>query len=255
MTELRFHTLLLYGFVALAVVSFIALFFVTAPYGRHAKGTKGPTINSTLGWVLMESPSALVFALCYMLGEHRASLSSVAFLLLWEAHYVHRAFIFPFRRRGGEREMGLSVAASAFFFTATNGYLNGRYLFTFAPAYLSSPEWVKDPRFIVGALLFVTGFAINQWADHVLFNLRRPGETGYKIPRGGLYELVSCPNYLGELIEWSGWALLTWSLPGLVFAIWTAANLVPRAIAHHRWYKGKFADYPPERRAVIPFVC
>jgi len=43
-----------------------------------------------------------------------------------------------------------------------------------------------------------------------------------------------------------------WSLPALSFAIWTAANLGPRARTHHRWYQQTFADYPPERRALIP---
>jgi hypothetical protein len=38
------------------------------------------------------------------------------------------------------------------------------------------------------------------------------------------------------------------------FALFTAANLAPRALANHRWYHEKFADYPPERRRLIPFI-
>lgn len=30
--------------------------------------------------------------------------------------------------------------------------------------------------------------------------------------------------------------------------------LGPRAMAHHRYYKDKFEDYPSTRRAVIPFI-
>lgn len=255
MDEARFYELLLLVFAALAALTFPALFFITAPYGRHLQASaKGLTIHSTLGWVLMEAPSSIGFALCYLLGDRKTEVTSIVFLLLWEAHYFHRAFIFPFRRRGGQRDMPLYVAASAFFFTLGNSYLNGRYLFSFAPAHLTSGGWTQDPRFYAGIALFVAGYAINQWADHVLFNLRKPGETGYKIPRGGLYELVSCPNYLGELIEWSGWALLTWSPAGLLFALWTAANLMPRARAHHRWYKERFPEYPAGRRAMIPFL-
>ena len=153
--------------------------------------------------------------------------------------------------------MPLVVAALAFVFNVINGYLNGRWLFTpglFDPPHLASGGWLADPRFWIGALLFVTGYAINQHSDQVLFSLRRPGETGYEIPRGGLYRFVSCPSYTGEMIEWLGWAILAWSPAGLAFFVWTTANLLPRAITHHRWYQEKFPDYPRERKAIIPFV-
>ena len=72
------------------------------------------------------------------------------------------------------------------------------------------------------------------------------------IPNAFLYRYVSSPNYLGEIIEWLGWAILTWSVSGVVFLIWVIANLFPRAIAHHNWYKNKFKDYPKNRKAIIP---
>jgi steroid 5-alpha-reductase/3-oxo-5-alpha-steroid 4-dehydrogenase 1 len=56
------------------------------------------------------------------------------------------------------------------------------------------------------------------------------------------------------MIQWCGWALLTWSGPGLAFALFTAANLAPRARSSHLWYRKTFADYPKERRALIPYV-
>jgi protein-S-isoprenylcysteine O-methyltransferase Ste14 len=114
--------------------------------------------------------------------------------------------------------------------------------------------WLRDPRFIAGVVSFVVGMTINLDADRRLFALRAPGETGYRIPRGGLYELVSSPNYFGEIVEWSGWALASFSLGGLAFAVFTFANLAPRAIANHAWYRERFPDYPPERRALVPGV-
>lgn len=251
MTEATFYDWLLIGFAVVAALTFPFLFFVTAPYGRHTREGWGPKINATLGWVLMEWPSPVLFAVCFALGDRPVSVASILFLVLWEAHYVHRAFIFPFRRRGGQKDMPLSIAASGFLFNVINGYLNGRYLFQFGPDY---EAWTTDPRLYIGAALFILGYAINQHADHVLFNLRKPGETGYKIPRGGLYRFVSSPNYFGEIVEWFGFALLTWSPAALVFALWTTANLLPRAISHHRWYKERFPDYPPERKAIVPLV-
>ncbi|MEO5731317.1 MAG: 3-oxo-5-alpha-steroid 4-dehydrogenase [Byssovorax sp.] len=144
------------------------------------------------------------------------------------------------------------IALLAIVFNLMNGYLNGRWLNTLSPPYPSS--WLTDPRFLVGVTLFVAGYLINRKSDEILRRLRAPGEAGYKIPVGGLYRWVSSPNYFGEMIEWTGFAVATWSLPGLAFALWTAANLAPRAISHHRWYRDRFPDYPAERRALIPYL-
>jgi len=61
-------------------------------------------------------------------------------------------------------------------------------------------------------------------------------------------------DYLGEIVEWTGWAVATWSLAGLAFALYTAANLAPRALSHHAWYRARFPEYPPSRRALVPFL-
>jgi protein-S-isoprenylcysteine O-methyltransferase Ste14 len=103
-------------------------------------------------------------------------------------------------------------------------------------------------------LLFAAGYIINRQSDGILRGLRRPGESGYKVTDRGFYRWVSCPNYLGEVVIWLGWALATWSPAGLVFAAWTVANLVPRAKANHAWYRANFPDYPPNRKALVPGI-
>jgi 3-oxo-5-alpha-steroid 4-dehydrogenase 1 len=138
-------------------------------------------------------------------------------------------------------------------FNAANGYLNGMFLSHWAD-HLYDMHWLADPRFIAGLALFATGFAIAKQSDAILRNLRKPGEHGYKIPQGGMYRFVSCPNYFGELLQWTGFAIASWSLPGLAFVAFTAANLVPRAITSHRWYRENFADYPKSRKVIFPFL-
>lgn len=249
--EREVYSWLLLAWASIAACVFIALQFLTAPYGRHARPGWGPTIHRTAGWVIMESPAVIVFLACFLVSGRRDPVSLV-FLLLWLLHYAWRAFIYPFRLRGGQLRMPLSVVAMAFGFNVMNGYLQGRGIFTFGPA--RGVAWFADPRFMVGALLFLGGYALNQQSDIILRGLRAPGESGYRIPYGGAYRLVSCPNYFGELVEWLGWAMLTWSPAGLVFFLWTAANLVPRARSHHRWYLERFPEYPRERKAVIPWL-
>jgi steroid 5-alpha reductase family enzyme len=113
---------------------------------------------------------------------------------------------------------------------------------------------LSHPRTIIGVFIFVVGFIINRWSDRILRSLRTHPGDDYQVPYGGLFRWVSCPNYLGEIIEWTGWAIATWSLPGLSFAIWTVANLAPRARAHHAWYQAHFQDYPARRKALIPGI-
>jgi protein-S-isoprenylcysteine O-methyltransferase Ste14 len=144
------------------------------------------------------------------------------------------------------------VVGTGLIFNGTNGYLNGHYLFSLSGG--SPLAWLADPRFIAGLALFLGGFVVNRGADHTLRQLRQPGETSYAIPYGGLYRWVSCPNYLGEIVVWCGWAIATWSPAGLSFAIWTAANLIPRARSHHRWYLENFVNYPTERRRLVPGI-
>ncbi len=240
------------GWSAIAAAIFAGLFFFTAPYGRHARRSWGPVLGDTIGWILMESPAPVVFGVLFAFGPARIAPTSVVFLCLWEAHYVHRAFIYPFTLRGTEKRMSLAVVVSGFCFNGVNAWINGIYLFHLAePRPLS---WLVDPRFLAGLLLFVAGFVLNRWSDTLLRSLRKPGESVYRIPRGGAFRLVSCPNYLGEIVEWAGWAALTWSIAGASFAAWTLANLVPRARANQSWYRRTFADYPAERRALVPFV-
>ena len=146
--------------------------------------------------------------------------------------------------------MPLSIALSGIFFNLMNAWLNGYYIFTLSGGY--PDQWLYDPRFITGTGIFIAGFIINRHADYTLAKLRKSDETSYKIPYGGLYNLISCPNYFGEILIWTGWALATWSLAGLSFALWTVANLAPRAMSHHTWYHQQFPDYPAGRKALIP---
>lgn len=252
MDERQFHGyLILAGFISAAVV-FTILFFVNAPYGRHTRQGWGAVISNHFGWFLMEAPSSILFAVYFFTGSAPKNLPLVLFFMMYEAHYIHRGLIFPWMIRDGKKNMPLAVAFMGLFFNIGNTYANGRYLFELSGGYPDG--WVFSPQFLIGLSIFVTGFIINRWADASLRSLRKPGESGYHIPQGGLFNLVSCPNYLGEILEWTGWAIATWSLAGLAFAVWTFANLAPRAHSHHAWYQKKFPGYPASRRALIPGI-
>ena len=247
-----YFNIFVYVWIALALIVFPINLKITAPYGRHTKKSWGPLIANKLGWILMEVPALTVFVYFFLTGTASKNLISWIFFGFWTLHYVNRTLIFPFRIKTKGKKMPLMIIFSAIFFNLINGFINGYYLGSIGNYDVSC--WLIDPRFIIGILLFIIGLVINWQSDYILINIRKPGETGYKIPKGGLFKYISCPNHFGEIIEWFGFALMTWSLPALAFAIWTAANLIPRTLKHHEWYHQKFSDYPKERKAVIPFV-
>jgi protein-S-isoprenylcysteine O-methyltransferase Ste14 len=246
------ETVYVWGVAALfaaAPVVFASLLFVAARYGRHGDERWGPTISARAGWIVMELPSPLAFLWFYGRGEHATDPLPLLFATLFLLHYGQRAFIFPLLMRARGRRNPVVTIALSFGFNALNGSLNGWAVGSLDREWM---VWLSDPRLWSGLILFAAGMTLNLHSDAVLRRLRGPGETGYRIPRGGFYRFVSCPNYLGEIVEWVGWALATWTAAGAAFAVFTAGNLAPRAAAHHRWYRERFADYPPERRAWLP---
>jgi protein-S-isoprenylcysteine O-methyltransferase Ste14 len=236
--------------IALAVVTFVALRFITAPYGRYVRDGWGVTVPARAGWLVMESVSPLLFAVVFWSGPRRTDQVPLVLFAMWQSHYLYRAFVYPFLLRGGSR-MPVTVVLLAIAFNLLNATVNA-YWIGWLGRYPDS--WLADPRILAGAGLFAAGLTLHVWADRKLRRLRASSSNGYQIPYGGAYRWVSCPNYLGEMVEWTGWAIATWSPAGLAFALYTAANLAPRAIDHHAWYHQQFPQYPAKRRALIPYV-
>ena len=248
------YTEILQGVFIAAALTFLVSLFISSPYGKHERDGWGPGINMRLGWCILELPAFAFMFWFYWQGEFTFHLVPLILFSLFQIHYFHRSFIYPLQIRvkpNAEYKWALLLMGMPF--NAANGALNGWHLSQLATP-LYDNAWLYDIRFISGLIIFAAGFALTKHSDAILRNLRKPGETGYKIPVGGMYRYVSCPNYLGEMIQWSGFALAGWSLPALAFVAFTASNLIPKAIASHQWYKENFADYPTDRKAVIPFI-
>ena len=252
MISLSTFNLLIWIWIGIALLIFPIQLKVTAPYGRYTQISWGPMIDNRLGWFLMEFPALAVFLyfiLSYADFENKIVITAS---LLWILHYFNRVIIFPFRIRTSGKKMPVIILLFAFIFNLVNASANAYWL----SMYLSNTElkgiiWI---RLIGGILAFLTGYAINQYHDRKLIRLRKENKNGYKIPYGGLFSYISCPNYFGEILEWGGFTLFIWNLPALSFLVWTIVNLVPRALDHHKWYLEHFTEYPKERKAVIPFL-
>jgi 3-oxo-5-alpha-steroid 4-dehydrogenase 1 len=242
---------LIYAWIALGALVFLILLKVTAPYGRYASDSWGLQINNRLGWVLMEMPVMLLLMYFVLVNPSRQNLMSWTLVGFFMFHYLNRTFIFPFRIHTKGKKIPLLIVCSGIFFNLVNGFLLGYYFGNFAQY---NDADLKGLRFISGVILFISGIYINWSSDNKLIHLRKPGETNYLIPEGKLFAYISCPNLLGEVIEWTGYAIMCWNLPAFSFLVWTLANLIPRALSHHKWYNSYFVNYPPQRKAIFPYL-
>jgi len=248
---MNFFSTFIIIWILVALVTFIYLFYVDAPYGRHIRKGWGKNISARVGWVVMESPCVILMIIYAWLVKDQLQIVHTVFLTLWLIHYIHRSFIYPFVIDMTNPKMPISIAASAFFFNIVNVNVQAIGIFYFAEY---AQNWLNSSLFYFGACIFFLGMFINIKSDYLIVALRKENGPGYHMPSKFMHKYISAPNYFGEIIEWIGWAILTWSISGLVFALWTIANLFPRALAHHKWYQEKFSDYPKSRKAIIPGI-
>ena len=239
----------------LALIVFVALYFVKAGYGMFRTSSWGISVGNKLGWVLMEAPVFIAMCLLWWASDRRWEPVPLIIFALFQLHYFQRSFIFPFLIKGRNR-MPLAIIAMGVLFNVLNAVMQGGWLFYLSPAGMYGTDWLFTPQFIAGTVIFATGMAINIDSDSIIRHLRRPGDTRHYLPQGGMFDYVSSANYFGELLEWIGFAVLTWSWAGAVFALWTFANLAPRAEQIYKRYTIEFGEEFTSRRLhrIIPFI-
>ncbi len=260
-TEIYNWLLIIMSVAGLAV--FIALFFVDAGYGILYDRKWGAPVSNKLGWFIMEAPVCIAMTALWVVSDRTFNLIPLLFFILFQTHYIQRAFIFPLLIVG-KSKMPLSIVAMGFTFNLINSIMQGGWIFFLSPEnyYGDGLSWLCKPQFIIGIILFLVGYTINLNSDYLIRKIRREKQNMTKsdlkhfLPEGGMFKYVTSANYFGEIVEWTGFAILTWSLPGVIFAWWTIANLVPRAASTYKKYR---ADYGPaiqekKLKRVFPFI-
>lgn len=249
------YQIMLYVLSFLAVIVFVALYFVKAGYGIFRTRSWGWSVPNKVGWILMEAPSFVVMGLWAWKAGVEAYTPQAVFVGLFMLHYFQRSFVFPLLMKGKSR-MPLAIMAMGILFNVINVTLLAASFFSCAlPGKYEPATFWTNPLPWIGAAIFFIGMAINLHADHVIRNLRKPGDTRHYLPEKGFYRYVTSANYFGELVEWTGFALLTVSPAAWVFVWWTAANLVPRADAIYKRYCEEFGKQAVgSRKRIIPYI-
>ncbi len=244
----------LWVMAAIAVVVFVALHFFEAGYGYLFDRRYGPPVPNKVGWVVMESPVFVAMAVLWAFSSRQWDAAPLALFAMFQLHYFQRSFIFPLLMRGNSK-MPLGIVALGFVFNTLNALMQGGWIFYLSPEGYYA-DWFSRPFIYVGAVVFFAGMFINWQADYIIRHLRKEGDTRHYIPRGGMFRYVSSANYFGELVEWMGFAIASWSWAGVVFVLWTFANLAPRSSSLYKRYEREFGEEFTSlgRKRIIPFI-
>ncbi|XP_003739487.1 polyprenol reductase [Galendromus occidentalis] len=114
---------------------------------------------------------------------------------------------------------------------------------------------------LIGTLIFAAAFHLEHDTTKRFANFRKDAtgkvvSSKHQAPVGGMFEYVSSPHYLAEMLVYTGLTVILWSFNFTWFnaLLWTYVNQSAMAFLSHRWYQSNFKDYPKTRTAVIPFL-
>ena len=255
MVPFETYTTFLWIMAAVAVVVFVALYFVEAGYGYLFNPKFGFPVPNKVAWVLMECPVFIVMAILWWMSDYAMQTAPLVLFIIFQTHYFQRSFIFPLLIRGNSK-MPVGIMLMGMVFNTLNAVMQGGWIFYYGPERGYYDGWMSKPYIYIGIAVFLFGFITNLHSDYVIRNLRKPGDTKHYIPRGGMFRYVSSANYFGEFMEWVGFAIASWSWAGVVFALWTFANLGPRAKSLTEKYEAEFGEEYTKlnKKHIIPLI-
>jgi 3-oxo-5-alpha-steroid 4-dehydrogenase 1 len=235
-----------------------AAFGVLEASGRfhipYSKFRSGASINSRLGWFVAYLVPLLVYVGLQMAAGNPRSPYHWALLAGMVFHFGKRCleslFLHKYSKPTG------AVAYLLIIWAYSTMVLAGGWFQTHdvTPAQGWAPG--LRPQLYAGAAIFLCGQAINFYHHLLLARLRPAGAAGqgYRVPRGGLFQWVACPHYLGEIVSWVGYAVMSGLPPAWGNAIVIVVYLGARSRSTLRWYRDNLPDWPARRRALIPFL-
>eukprot|EP00928_Gymnodinium_smaydae_P084762 TRINITY_DN68022_c0_g1_i1.p1 TRINITY_DN68022_c0_g1~~TRINITY_DN68022_c0_g1_i1.p1 ORF type:complete len:294 (-),score=28.53 TRINITY_DN68022_c0_g1_i1:186-1067(-) len=242
----------------LVLVTLVAECTSSTAYGKFGAATAF-ALPPRVGWWCMEFPvtASFVYFFFWKGGPQSRGLVPRICAAIMCLHYGYRGWIYPYLLRphpGAQSNFSLLPAVGGWMVTIMHGYLNAKWFADFGKHL--KRDWLRDPRFIVGLLMYLSGFASLVYHDYIMRELRSTPGPRYRIPHGGLFEYATQAVYFCELWTWLGFFLMSWGPNGaFIFAV-SLANLAPRSVASHEWYLNRFGDEYArlDRKYLIPLV-
>lgn len=165
-------------------------------------------------------------------------------------HYVKRELETLFVHRFSLDTMPIkNIFKNSFHYWIIGGLMIAYFLYH--PLYTET----KSHAFVTaGAVVMVAMELGNLYSHIILMKLRPKGSRARGIPRGFLFEYVTCANYTFELAAWLMFCLFTQTLTAYVFLLVSGAQIAQWSLKKHLALKKEFGSEAPKRKKLIPFV-
>ena len=223
------------------------------PYGKFANTDTGPTISGRDNMLLIYTPALLFNAasLAPMLGSGSTSSTSLLLTAAMTLHFLKRVGETLFLHKYSTRvNPGVGSFIGVYYAAVSWIILHFHTLAKVGPGDAGSVS--------AGIALFALGEAGNFY-HHVLLAQLRDGRStkeqqAYKVPKGGLFGLVTCPHYLFELVAWLGIALISQEVHSFLVLASMSSYLAGRSVSQTRWAQSNIKDYPKERKNIVTLL-
>ncbi|KAE8773636.1 Trans-2,3-enoyl-CoA reductase [Hordeum vulgare] len=213
-------------------------------------GTGGALLSSRDGMLVAYAPALVAAAASFVVPGAVEGLRAELLAAALAVHFLKRVLEVLFiHRYSGNMPLNTALTISSSYLLSAITMIYAQHLA------VGLPDPTTDLLY-PGVLLFTVGIAGNFYHHYLLSQLRKGGDDdkGYKIPKGGLFEFVTCPHYLFEIIGFFGFAMISQTVYALAMASGTAAYLIGRSFATRRWYESKFEEFPTTIKALIPYI-
>ncbi|KAI1869237.1 uncharacterized protein JN550_005867 [Neoarthrinium moseri] len=167
------------------------------------------------------------------------------------AHFLKREYETAFVHRFSANTMPVwNVFRNSFFYWAVAGVQAAAEVYApFSPTAKANDHLIDA----LGFALFLFGETANFLVHRYLSTLRSPGGTERKIPKGLGFGVVTCPNYMYEIIAWIGMILISRSPSVALFISIGSMYMFTWGKGKERAYRKEFGDkYKKKRFVMLP---
>lgn len=221
-------------------------------YSKFAQRERRWSLPSRLGMFIIYFPAVFAYPLIFTYMEGPSSSWHTWCMALVVAHFAKRCLETLFLHKySGVTNLGSTLLISSLYTLVA--LLLGYFAATDMKLSLLNSTVLK-PLVVVGIVLWFVGTGINFYHHWLLARLRKPGETGYVLPTGGLFRWIACPHYFGEIVAWFGYAFLFHHIAAYIIAATMTAYLMGRSHNTVKWYRERLEGVPSNWKRLFPFV-